>query len=98
VYADANVNNCYVIKDRKNNCTFVSDKSEVVNLGEGDKFHILKTESGYTVEYASGGRILSQDINGLKISEPKVVDYCDERIKLLTGKYLIRKREVILVN
>jgi hypothetical protein len=98
VYADANVKDCYVIKDRSDNCSFISGRSLVVNLGVGDKFHILKTESGYTVEYASGGRILSQEINGLKTSEPIVVDYCDERIKLLTGKYLIRKREVISVN
>ena len=98
VYADANVKDCFVIQDRNNKCSFVSDRAVVSNVSTGDKFHIYTNDNGYSVEFTDGSKVLSQEISGLKTTESQTACYCDERLKLSSGKYLIRKRDVIYVE
>ncbi len=98
VYADANVNNCFVIKDINNKCSFVNENSNLINVCVGDKFHVIANSTGYSIEFTDGNKLLSHQISGLKTTEIETVDFCEERLNLVGGKRMKRIRDVISIE
>ncbi len=70
----------------------------IINLKFGDKYHLIKEGNNYVIEFTDGNKILSQTIYGSQISVPITVDYCEERVKLLNGKYLLRYRDILSIK
>ncbi len=97
VYAEANLLGCYVIKDRSDNCSFLSNTS-LCKIGLGDNYHIINGNGVYDIEYADKSKLLSVEVSGVNTSKPIIKDYCDERLLLSCGKYLMRIRDAIIIN
>ncbi len=70
----------------------------IINLKFGDKYHLTKEGDNYAIEFSDGNKIFSQTISGNQASPFITVDYCEERVKLFNGKYLLRSRDVLSIK
>lgn len=69
-----------------------------VNLEKGSNYHIFKNGDIYSVEYHKDGKIYKKDVLLNVVTKPKVIDYCDERVRVLNDFILRRTQESIVIS
>ena len=70
----------------------------IINLKFGEKYHLIKEDGNFIVEFSDGKKVLSQTIKDNQSSAFITVDYCEERVKLLNGNYLLRSRDELSIK
>lgn len=98
VYAEPNYSDIYVITDRLGESKFVLENGVILNIGQGENYHFIKTQTGYNIEFVCDGKVVMQTVENGKVKESKTVDYCDERLLLGDGYYLTRQNNDISIK
>ena len=88
VTCEPSVLGVYVISDASNSNKLVTGDGTYV-LPRGKSHHVTKTQAGYTITYSDKNVLYSQDVDG-SLTTPKQIDYCDEKVELYDGNYLVR--------
>jgi hypothetical protein len=69
-----------------------------INITNGYDYHIVKSQDGYEIFYNDKDKLFKLQINNGKVVSDKVVDYCQEKIPLIDGKFLKRVRELLTIS
>lgn len=66
-------------------------------IDKGDCYHLEKIYEGYKITFTKDNKLQSQEVSDIpKTSE--TIGYCDEKIPLFNGKYLIRIRDSLIIS
>ena len=96
VYCDANCAGVYVISDAYNSNKLVT-QSETIVLAKGINHHINKIQTGYRLTYSDKNVLYAQELND-RLNTPTQIGYCDEKIRLYDGNYLVRVRDSLKIR
>ncbi len=66
-------------------------------LDKGNNYHIIKVDEGYVLNFNNENKLLSQRVKDVP-ETVETIAFCDEKIPLVDGKYLIRVRDSLIIS
>lgn len=66
-------------------------------IDKGENYHVTESGEGYVINFSDGNKLYSQRI--LDLPQTAItIGYCDEKIPLYDGKFLVRVRDSLTIS
>ncbi len=96
VFCEPNIIGVYIVSDAYNSNKLVTENETVV-LSKGNNHHITQTQTGYIITYSDKNVLYAQELDD-RLNTPILTGYCDEKVKLYDGNYLVRVRDSLKIR